>query len=171
MSLPKTKHGYDTARAWKDITTTQRKLELKSLLAALPSKPHTMPTFHAWQGFQVQSEHWVMRELGFKGDFPYADKITGILGIYLTEKAHPNRSLPGPRTTKLGHVKPEVLKKWVEKHRKELNKRDVPGIGWLIMWVALRMDEIGEGSVHDDQQAAKMLERMSLCGSGGCAVQ
>jgi hypothetical protein len=25
MSLPKTKHGYDTARAWKDITTIQRK--------------------------------------------------------------------------------------------------------------------------------------------------
>lgn len=112
-----------------------------------------------------------MRELGFKGEFSYADKINGILVIHLTEKAHPNRSLPGPPTTQLGHVKPEVLKKWVEKHRKELNKRDVPGIGRLIMWLALRMDEIGEESVRDDPQAAKMLERMSLCGSGGCTIQ
>jgi hypothetical protein len=171
MSLPETQHGYDTAKTWKDLAMAQRKSRLDSLLAVLPSKPHTMPEFRAWKGPQVQSEHWVMRELGFKGDFPYADKITGIIGIYLTEEAHPNRSLPGPRTTQLGHVKPQVLRKRVEEYRQQVNRPDIRGIRLLMMWVALGMDQIGEESVHDDPQAARMLERMSLGGAGGCPTQ
>jgi hypothetical protein len=112
-----------------------------------------------------------MRELGFKGKIPYADKITGILGVYLTEKAHPNRSLPGPRTTQLGAVKPEVLRKFVKKHRDEVNDQKIPGAKLLIMWVALGLNDIGEESIHDDPQAARMLERMSLRGNGGCPTQ
>ncbi|KAG9191350.1 hypothetical protein G6011_09438 [Alternaria panax] len=154
-----------------NMATTQRKSSLDSLLAALPHKPHTMSGFHAWQGPQAQCEHWIIRELGFKGDFPYSDKITGMFGIYLTQKQHSNRSLPGPRNTQLGAVKPEVLQKWVEKYRKEVNRRDVPGIGQLMMWIALGQDMIGEESVHDDPQAVRMLERMSLGGVGGCPTQ
>ncbi|KAI4614511.1 hypothetical protein J4E83_007165 [Alternaria metachromatica] len=170
-TLPPTQNGYNTARSWKELTKAQRKSRLDALHTALPKTPHMMPAFQAWKGPQVQSEHWVMRELGFKGDIPYADKITGISGIYLTTKAHPNRSLPGPRTTRLGAVKPKVLMKVVERHREEVNQPTIPGIELLMMWIALGPNDLGEESIHDDPDTAKMLEKMSLRGPGGCPTQ
>lgn len=170
-TLPPTQNGYNTARSWKELTKAQRKSRLDVFHSALPKTPHTMPAFQAWKGPQVRSEHWVMRELGFKGDIPYADKITGVLGIYLTNKAHLNRSLPGPRTTQIEAVKPEVLRKVVEDHREQVNRPDLPGIELLIMWIALGTHQIGEESIHDDPDAAKMLENMSLRGTGGCPTQ
>ncbi|KAI4906528.1 hypothetical protein J4E90_010421 [Alternaria incomplexa] len=169
MSLSKTKQGYETAAEWKKLTATQRKAKLDSLYHDLPSNPHTLSGFKAWQGPQVASEHWVMRKLGFQGEFPYADKISGVMGVWLTNEPHPNSSRPGPRTVQLGAVKPEVLQKVVDKHRKEAALPMTQGTAMI--WVSLGPNMIGQESVLDDPQAARSMENMSLNGHGGYPTQ
>ncbi|KAI4619339.1 uncharacterized protein J4E87_007589 [Alternaria ethzedia] len=171
MSLPGTKDGYDIAKSWKELTKAEQKLSVVSLHTALPKRPHTMPELQVWKGPQVASEHWVMRELGFKGEIPYADKIIGVFGLYLAKEPHPNRSLPGPRTLRLGAVKPEVLRKAVEDARERVNIPGIPGIELVMKWIALGTNQIGEESIQDDPQTARMREEMSLLGNGGCSTQ
>ena len=91
---------------------------------------------------EVESEIWVMRQLGLKGDIPYADKVTPIIAIIATTKLHCNYLGPDPHTTRVGMLKPEALTKHVKKFRKQMN---YPAAGGkLVCWVALDADEIGE---------------------------
>jgi hypothetical protein len=144
-TIPETKQGYEAAHGWKNLEPNQRKVKLDSLLAGMPTEPLSFPDFTSWLGPQVESEHWVMRELGYKGPIPYEDKIKSVLGVYMTTKPHPNRPLPGPRTLRLGAVKPEVLRKHVESYRQQL-QHPLTG-GRALAWISLGEDQIGEESV------------------------
>jgi hypothetical protein len=142
--------GYEVAHACNNLKPNECKSKLDSLLAGIPTETLSVPDFKHWQGPQVESEHWVMRELGYQGPIPYADKIKGIHSVSLTSKPHSNRSQPGLRICQLGFVKPEVLRKHVEKHRKELEHPLMHGRA--LVWVSLSEHQIGEESVLDDPQ-------------------
>jgi hypothetical protein len=169
VSSPKTKLGHETAKAWKDLSSADRTSRLNLLLAALHIMPFPISEFGAWSGPEVASEHWVMRELGFQGPIPYSDKITGEWAIVMTNKPHPNLSRPGPRTARIGEVKPEVLKKHVQQYRKQINHPLFKARGCRPMvWVALGVDLLGEESILDDPQAASALDNLR---PGACTPQ
>jgi hypothetical protein len=82
---------------------------------------------------EVESGIWVMRQLGLKGDIPYVDKITPAIGIIVTSKPHPNHQGPGPRTARVGELKPEALVKHIKRFRKQMNIADGQG-NWSAGW-------------------------------------
>jgi hypothetical protein len=61
-----------------------------------------------------------MRQLGLKGDISYADKITPSIAIGATTKLHRNYHGPGPRTARVGLLKPEALTNHVKKVKKQM---------------------------------------------------
>ena len=119
-----------------------------------------MPGLTEYMTPEVASEHWVMRELGYEGPFKYEDKIKGAYLIVLTTKPHPNHHNLGPRTAQIGRVKPEVLRKHVQKYRKI--KDQPPANGRLICWVGLHTDEIGEETILDQPGFMAAMTGMAL---------
>ncbi|KAF1847092.1 uncharacterized protein K460DRAFT_413897 [Cucurbitaria berberidis CBS 394.84] len=163
-----TKEGYEVAKEWKDLGKNARTARLNAVLTSMPKEPLAIPDMKAYITPEVASEHWVMRELGYQGAFPYEDKIKGALCLILTNKPHPNHHNQGPRTAQVGDVKPEVLRKVVEKYRKNIN---LPlAHGRLIGWVGLNVDDIGEETILDQPGYVDAMKNMNLRGSG-CASQ
>jgi hypothetical protein len=142
------KQGWEAAKSWPNLSKTDRQLRFDAVLATLPAKPLAVPAMKSYSTIEVESEHWVMRQLGFEGPVPYADKIKPAWGIGLTMKPHPNHHGPGPRTAQLGRVYPKVLRKHVERYRAQMNSAIAQGK--LIGWVHLNADQIGEESIIDD---------------------
>ncbi|KAF2637708.1 hypothetical protein P280DRAFT_471890 [Massarina eburnea CBS 473.64] len=156
ISEPRTKEGWEAAKAWPTLSKDDQKNRLNTILSHMPKKPLVAPEMKNYSAPQVASEHWVMRELGFKGPIPYEDKITGTVGICMTAKPHPNFPQTGLRTAQVGLVKEEVLREQVEMRRKQLNT-SYPN-GNPVCWVALGLDMIGEESIFDDPVQVRELE-------------
>jgi hypothetical protein len=115
---------------------------------------------------EVASEHWVMRELGLEGPIPYADRIKPAMSIILVDTPHPNHHNQGPRTARVGQVKPDLLRKLVEKYRKVMN--EPPANGRFISWVGLSENQIGEETILDEPDYVQSMRGMGL---GGCNAQ
>ncbi|KAH7067452.1 hypothetical protein BKA63DRAFT_570750 [Paraphoma chrysanthemicola] len=118
------KDGHQSAKAWKDLDTKKRIACLKVLFADLPKSPISVPDQEDLASPSVASEHWVLRELGFKGHIPCSNKIKSNHMIALTIKPHPDKVTPGPLTVRIGKVLPEALAKHVERYEKG---KDWPG--------------------------------------------
>ena len=142
------RQGWELAKAWPTLSKNDRRNRFDTALANMPSIPLHVPGMKEYMTPEVASEHWVMRKLGHQGPIPYADKIKPSICIALTTAPHPNHHGPGPRTTQLGHVKPEVLKKHVTRFKAQMNSPQAQGK--FICWVHLGMSQIGEESVLDD---------------------
>ncbi|KAF2121069.1 hypothetical protein BDV96DRAFT_203189 [Lophiotrema nucula] len=164
------KSGYELGKCWKNLTEDTRKSRLEAELAALPKKPINIPDMKRYSTPEVASEHWIMRQLGYQGDIPYADMIASEIAICMTTKPHPNQRRPGPRTARIGEVHEEVLRKRVDKLRKTANGPVAKGR--LISWVGLKADQLGSTSILDDPAQADMLQDMSdNLRSQGCSPQ
>ena len=164
-----TKEGYEAAKDWKDLGKKERTARLDTLLVSMPKEPLAIPDMKAYVTPEVESEHWVMRELGHQGPIPYEDKIKGAWGIILTNKPHRNHHNQGPRTAQVGPLKPEVLRKHVEKYRKCIDQPRAQGR--LICWVGLNVNEIGEETLLDQPGYVEAMKNMTLGGGSGCAPQ
>ncbi|CAO2655317.1 Nn.00g103810.m01.CDS01 [Neocucurbitaria sp. VM-36] len=163
-----TKDGYDVATGWKDLGKKAKTSRLNSLFASMPKEPLAISDMKEYTTPEVSSEHWVMRELGYQGTFPYEDKIKGAWAIILTNKPHRNHHNQGPRTAQVGPVKPEVLRKVVEKYRKNINQPLAQGR--LIGWVGLNVDEIGEETILDHDGVAVSMKALNI-GNRACNPQ
>ncbi|KAH7083789.1 hypothetical protein FB567DRAFT_594305 [Paraphoma chrysanthemicola] len=161
-----TKVGYETAKAWKSLSQQAKESGLQRVLYNMPGTPFTIPNMKEYSTPEVASEIWLMRELGLKGPIPYENKIKPALAVVLTSKPHPKHHNQGPRTAQVGMVKPEVLRKQVEKYRK--NMAHPLAKGRMIGWVRLGADEIGEETVLDDPG---FVEAMKNMGRNGCNPQ
>lgn len=110
-----------------------------------------------------------MRELGYQGPFVYADKIKGCGAMILINKPQPDHPGRGPRTAIVGEVKPNVLRKYVQHFRKQMNLPQAQGR--FICWVGLRANQIGEDSVLDQlgypEYARKLRDMLAVGGMGG----
>jgi hypothetical protein len=161
-----TQDGHRYAKAWADLGKKAKESRLNTMLTTLPTEPLAIPDMETYMTPEVESEKWVMRELGLKGPIPYEDKIKGAWCIILTDKPHPNHHNQGPRTARVGEVKPEVLRKHVNHFRKSIN---LPAAkGRLICWVGLNANQIGEETVLDNPG---FVESMRNMGSSGCNPQ
>jgi hypothetical protein len=158
-----TREGHKAARDWAELGKKAKKARLDTLLASLPTEPFAVPDMKAYNTPEVSSEHWVMRELGLEGPIPYADKINAAVAVVLTTKPHPNHHGPGPRTARVGEVKPTILQKHVDKYRAVMKK-----YGRLMCWVRLNASEIGEETVLDQPG---YMEAMRNGMNGGCNPQ
>lgn len=156
-----TKQGYELAKGWKELGKDTKTASLNTLFASMPNKPLEIPDVKEYITPEVASEHWVTHELGYPpGPIPYDDKIKGALAIILTNKPHPKHHNQGPRTARVGEVKPEVLRKHVVKYRKAMN---LPaGKGRLMCWVGLNSNEIGEETMLDQPGHVEMMRNMNL---------
>ncbi|KAH7122647.1 hypothetical protein B0J11DRAFT_608133 [Dendryphion nanum] len=139
------KDGWQLAKDWSDLSPTERESRFCALVQSSPTFPIETPALEPFMAPEVDSEIWVMRKLGLKGPIPYEDKITPCGCIVMTDKPHPNFHGSGPRTARIGMVKPEVLQKHVERFRKQFDKFG----GERIIHVALDAREIGEESILD----------------------
>jgi hypothetical protein len=142
------KQGWELAKAWPNLSANDRTNQFDSVLTNLPPVPLAVPDTKEYSTPEVGSEHWVMRKLGYEGSIPYADKIKPAIGVALANNPHSKHQGPGPRTTQLGHVKPEVLKKHVARFKAQMNLPQAQGK--LICWVHLGLGQIGEESILND---------------------
>jgi hypothetical protein len=148
LSNNSARDGHKTATVWDNLGKQARKTHLSTLLDSPPSKPLEISHMKSYTTPEVASEHWVMRELGLEGPIPYADKIKPAMSIILVDTPHPNHHNQGPRTARVGEVKPDLLRKLVEKYRKVMNQS--PANGRLISWVGLSANQIGEETILDE---------------------
>jgi hypothetical protein len=154
------KEGYDTAKAWPELTKRQRQDHFDSILAKMPNDPVPIADMTPYRSPMVAPEHWVMRQLGCKGPIPYEDTVQPCIAIVLTSKPHQNHRGPGPRTAQIGNVYPHVLKKMVDKFRAQMKDSRIPVTVRPMCWVSLQPDQIGEESILDDPEHAAWIETM-----------
>tara|TARA_R110002003_G_scaffold109_12_gene9226 strand:- start:12628 stop:14235 length:1608 start_codon:yes stop_codon:yes gene_type:complete len=166
LSTAGTKVGYEAAKDWKDLCQQAKSARLNSVLRTMPTTPFAIPNMKEYATPEVGPELWVMRELGFRGPIPYEDKIKPAHAIVLTSKPHPKHHNQGPRTAQIGMVKPEVLRKQVEKYRSQMAHPLAKGR--MIGWVRLGADQIGEETVLDQPG---YVEAMRDMGRNGCNPQ
>lgn len=164
---PLANKGRQNAKEWRGLSVKVRGKRLKALLAALPSEPLTIPDMQEYSTPEVASEHWIMRELGYTGPIPYEDKIKPAIAVVQATEPHSNNRSEVPHTAHSGEVKPDVLRKHVEKYRKNINHPITKGK--LIGWVALEASEIDGEKVPDENlKQASALENMFR---SDCVVQ
>lgn len=116
------------------------------LLSELPSKLYGVPLMKEYETPEVNSEHWVMRQLGCPGTIPYEDKIKGCFRVGMTMKPHPLHKSPWPRSVELGAVLPEVLQDHVDKSRKQSSKYPKH-----ICWIGLQLGDINRTPYEKNQ--------------------
>jgi len=169
VSSKATRTGHEAAKVWAHLDAKAQTARLKTVLASLPTEPFAVPDMKPYSTLEVASEHWVMRELGLQGPIPYADKIKGSVAIVLTNKPHPKHHNRGPRTARVGEVKEEVLRKHVDKFRKQINHPLAQGR--LICWVGLNANEIGEATILDEPGFPGYDDVLQGMGRSACNTQ
>jgi hypothetical protein len=120
MSSEHIKRGHEAAKAWKGLKSHKRLTRRDVFFADLPKSPIVLSRMNSIGSPAVASEHWVMRELGFEGTIPYAYIIKSNHAVIMTNKPHPSKSTPGPRTASVRAVKPQALAKHVVQYRNQL---------------------------------------------------
>ncbi|MCJ1327046.1 hypothetical protein MMC10_003712 [Thelotrema lepadinum] len=144
--------GYNIARDWKDSNETERRDRLQSILDDLP-EPFPQEDWKPYSTFEVKSEQYCLRKLGFKGDFPLQDKIKGAYGTVMAFEGG------RPRVCTLGAVKYSKMEEYLKVLRAQPKKgleearragQAMPGVNEntmrkLMFWVQLSPGQLGEG--------------------------